>query len=62
MQLDGRHTIADDWTAVSEVLYDAGETEDRDEFRDLLAKVSDQVAAIVDAEEQFYADVFDQLA
>ena len=62
MQLDGMHAIADDWTAVSEVLYDAGETEDRDEFRDLLAKVSDQVAAIVDAEEQFYADVFDRLA
>jgi hypothetical protein len=56
------HDIADDWTATSEVLYDASETDDPDQFRELLGRASDRVAALADAEEQFYADVLDRLA
>lgn len=54
---DRMHGIADDWTAVGEVLYAASATDDVGERADLLGDASDRVAVLADREEAFYEDV-----
>jgi hypothetical protein len=46
--------IADAWTGVSEVLYEASEADDEAELRDLLARASERVDGIADRERALY--------
>ncbi|WP_255195079.1 BtrH N-terminal domain-containing protein [Halorarius litoreus] len=55
------HDIASEWTATSEVLYAASETDDSDEQRDLLEQASERVADLADTEQAFYEDALDEL-
>ena len=46
--------IADEWTAVSELLYEASETDDEAVLRDRLAGASERVDALADRERPLY--------
>ena len=46
--------VADEWTAVSELLYEASETDDEAELRELLSQASERVAGLADRERALY--------
>jgi hypothetical protein len=46
--------IAEEWTAVSELLYEASEADDETALRDLLAQASERVDALADRERALY--------
>jgi len=52
--------IADEWTAVSELLYDASETDEGAELRSLLAQASERVNALADRERSLYESLADR--
>lgn len=49
--------IAEDWTALGDVLYDASEAAEEERLRSLLADGGERAAAIADREEALYADL-----
>lgn len=51
------HEIADQWTSLGETLYEASETDEKDEVERLLEEASDQAVAIAAAEREFYEAV-----
>lgn len=53
--------IADAWTAVSETLYEASETDDVARFHRLLDEAASDVSAIADAEESLFTVIGDSL-